>query len=82
MIKKITINKEKCIHCGLCIKDCIVGILEFDENKHPKYCQNGENSCVACQHCMAICPTGALAFGNKNPDRLYGRGKEDSLRNT
>ena len=78
MIKKITINKEKCIHCGLCIKDCIVGILEFDENKHPKYCQNGENSCVACQHCMAICPTGALAFGDKNPDDSIDVGYSDS----
>ena len=80
MIKKITINEEKCIHCGMCIKDCIVSILEFDENKHPKYCQNGENSCVACQHCMAICPTGALSFGNKNPndsmDVGYGNSEE------
>lgn len=78
MIKKITIDKDKCIHCGMCIKDCIVGILEFDENKHPKYCQNGENSCVACQHCMAICPTGALAFGDKNPDDSIDVGYSDS----
>lgn len=67
MIKKITIDKNKCIHCGLCIKDCIVRVLEFDENKNPKYCNGGENVCVACQHCMAICPTGALSFGDKNP---------------
>ena len=68
MIKKITVNIEKCIHCGLCLKDCIVNALEFDSNKNPQYGQNGENSCVACQHCMAVCPTGALSFGDKNPD--------------
>lgn len=78
MIKKITVNKEKCIHCGMCIKDCIVGVLEFDENKHPKYCKNGENNCVACQHCMAICPTGALSFGDKNSEASIEAGYADS----
>ena len=68
MEKKITINKEKCIHCGLCIKDCITNCLEFDNEKFPKYVIGGTNKCLACQHCMAICPTGALAFGNRNPN--------------
>lgn len=80
MIKKITIDKEKCIHCGMCIKDCIVEVLEFDENKYPQYCPNGDSSCVACQHCMAICPTGALSFGDKKPaDSMevgYGNSEE------
>lgn len=67
MLKKITIDKDKCIHCGMCIKDCFVSAIEFDNDKIPKYRNNGENYCFACQHCMAICPTGALSFGDKNP---------------
>lgn len=78
MIKKITVNKEKCIHCGLCLKDCIVNALEFDSDKNPKYGQNGENNCVACQHCMAVCPTGALSFGNKNSDDSIEAGYANS----
>ncbi|MBQ9292040.1 MAG: nitroreductase family protein [Campylobacter sp.] len=70
MVKSISVNAEKCTHCGMCLKDCIVGVLEFDENKIPKFIANGENGCVSCQHCMAICPTGALSFGGVNPENL------------
>ena len=68
MKKSITIDKNKCIHCGMCLKDCIVNCLEFDEEKFPQYVDGGEKICIACQHCMAICPKGALSFGGKNPD--------------
>ena len=30
------VDEEKCIHCGLCVKDCSAKALEFDENKIPK----------------------------------------------
>lgn len=65
--KSITIDKNKCIHCGMCIKDCIVGCIKFSTEKIPEYVECGESMCVACQHCMAICPVGALSFGEKNP---------------
>jgi len=68
MQKKITIDKNKCIHCGMCIKDCMTGCIEFDNEKIPQYKTGATSRCVGCQHCMAICPTGALAFGNRNPD--------------
>ncbi len=80
MIKKITVDNDKCIHCGMCIKDCLVCALDFDESKHPKYTEIGQNNCVACQHCMAICPVGALSFGDKKPaDSMevgYGNSEE------
>ena len=80
MIKKITVDKDKCIYCGMCIKDCFVNAIEFDDNKIPQYGVNGQNICLACQHCMAICPTGALSFGDKNPaDSIevgYGNSEE------
>lgn len=66
-MKSIEINKEKCIRCGMCIKDCLTCSLEFDKEKYPKFVQDGEEKCFACQHCMAVCPTGALSFGGKNP---------------
>ncbi len=68
MIKGININLDRCIHCGMCIKDCMLGCLEFDENKTPHYGPVGEDRCVLCQHCMMVCPKGALTVGDKNPD--------------
>lgn len=59
------VNKEKCIHCGLCIKDCSACALNFDENN---VLQIDESRCFKCQHCMAVCPVGALSVCGKNPE--------------
>ena len=32
----INIDKEKCIHCGLCISDCVSKCISFDDEKFPK----------------------------------------------
>ena len=33
MQKSIFADTSKCIHCGLCLKDCMMGCLEFGEGK-------------------------------------------------
>lgn len=71
MNKAIIIDKTKCIHCGLCLKDCVAECLEFDKNKFPKYKEGGKENCFACQHCLVICPVGALSFGNRKVKRKY-----------
>ena len=68
MAKTITIDTGKCIHCGMCVKDCFLGCLEFDENKNPRFNAQGADQCVGCQHCLSICPTGALTFCDKKPE--------------
>lgn len=62
----ITVDKEKCVQCGLCIKDCVSKCIGLGQDDYPKMIY-GER-CLACQHCMAICPQGALSFNGKNPD--------------
>lgn len=81
MKKSITIDKEKCIHCGMCIRDCIVHCIRFDAAKIPEYVEGGDKICVGCQHCMAICPAGALSFGDKNPadSEPVGYGNSEDL---
>lgn len=76
------IDTGKCVHCGQCVKDCLVGIIEFDENKIPRLTPDADKRCIHCQHCLAICPTGALSIHNclpensdmvesdKNPEKL------------
>lgn len=66
-MKKIEIDREKCIKCGACVKDCITYSIELDSEKFPKIAQEGENICIGCQHCLATCPTGAISFNDKNP---------------
>ena len=66
MERTIEVSRNKCIHCGRCVRDCIVSCLKFDDEKFPVYADGGV-SCVMCQHCMAVCPVGALSFGGKNP---------------
>ncbi len=61
------IDEEKCIHCGLCEKDCIANIIKLDENKTPQIAEKDEDRCIKCQHCLAICPTGALSILEKDP---------------
>lgn len=82
--KNLVIDKEKCIHCGLCINDCITFALEFDGNKNPVFAEGGEDRCIKCQHCLAICPTGALSILEKNPensDRVLPQYNADELLN-
>ncbi len=66
--KNLVIDREKCIHCGLCIDDCISESLEFGDGEVPKFAQGGEERCIKCQHCLAVCPMGAISILNKNPE--------------
>lgn len=57
-MSKVIIDKEKCIGCGLCAKDC-VGFDITIENK--KAVAHGA-SCIKCGHCEAICPNKAVTL--------------------
>ena len=81
MERKIAVDRSKCIHCGLCIKYCMMGCLEFDSERIPQYRAGAQASCVGCQHCMAICPKGALSFGGLDPafSDTVGYGNDEEL---
>ena len=53
----ITVNEEKCIKCGQCIKECPSFVLKMGE-KGPEEVAN--TTCIACGHCVAVCPTDAI----------------------
>jgi len=54
-MQQILINKEKCIGCGKCAKDCVDSAITIESGKAVVH-----KSCLACGHCFAICPTGAV----------------------
>lgn len=62
----LVIDKEKCVKCHKCIKDCLTYSIEKDSEGYPIEKDGGKN-CIKCQHCLAICPTGALSVFGKNP---------------
>ena len=61
---KIDIDKEKCIKCYACLKDCVTYSIKKGEDDFPVF-EIENNHCVSCQHCFAICPTGAIKFNDK-----------------
>ncbi len=55
-MNKVVIDYEKCVGCGLCVKDC-VGFDIMLENG--KAVAKGD-SCIKCGHCEAVCPNNAV----------------------
>jgi len=49
------IDREACIDCGRCAKECSFGALGM-ENERLRYL----GGCVACGRCAAVCPMGAI----------------------
>lgn len=54
----IQIDRNKCIGCRLCVKDCVSGIIGF---KDGKAVMNAPH-CIECGHCYAICPAQAVSM--------------------
>lgn len=70
------VDEEKCIHCGLCVKDCSAKALQFNDDKIPEI---DEKRCFKCQHCLAVCPVGAISVCGKKPedsDKIYFQNPE------
>ncbi len=77
-MKTITIDKDKCVRCGLCISDCVSGCIDFDSDNFPHMVD--EARCISCQHCLSICPTGALTFNDKKPENSEETDYNDILK--
>ncbi|HHT24381.1 MAG TPA: 4Fe-4S binding protein [Clostridiaceae bacterium] len=54
----ITINREICTGCGLCVSDCFTNNIELsDGTAKPR-----GRFCMECGHCLAICPENAITL--------------------
>lgn len=62
---RITVNKEICKGCGLCIWACPKKIMALDESQinsagySPSICIR-EEECIACATCARVCPDVAI----------------------
>ena len=55
---KITIDGEKCIGCGLCVKDCVARNIDIRDHKARVL----SDDCIFCGHCAAVCPKEAVTI--------------------
>ena len=56
----IQIDKEKCVACGACVRDCAVHVLTAGVDGIPAVRPQDERFCLNCQHCLAVCTHGAV----------------------
>jgi len=77
---KFTVNMEKCIGCGLCLKVCPGNMVGGDvlrmENGHPVMVDQtrfGWQGCWRCQHCLAVCPNGAISVLGVSPEQVSAK---------
>lgn len=52
---RLTIDQEKCIHCGKCEKACLMDVNPVKTPDSPE--------CIRCGACAQACPTGAIRLG-------------------
>lgn len=55
------VDKEKCVHCGICSKACKMGV---DPVENPNNLE-----CIRCGLCKKACPTGAITSGCLRADK-------------
>lgn len=54
----VIIDREKCVGCGECAKDCVAGYLHIENGK----ADTKDAGCIRCGHCYAVCPAGAISL--------------------
>lgn len=56
------LDRDLCVACGLCIKNCAEGALVAGEDRKPVFIRE---NCVGCGDCVKVCPTSAWQAAQK-----------------
>ena len=61
---KISVDRERCKLCGVCVKNCAVEVLQIKDEAVRQI--DASFGCVACGHCMMVCPEGCITVSGRN----------------
>ena len=62
----VIINKETCIGCGLCVKDCSGGAIILEDKK----AKVNLKLCNECSHCIAVCPQASVSMPDYDENEI------------
>ena len=68
----VNIEKEKCIGCGMCVKDCFPDNIFLNNGK-----AEIKGRCMQCGHCIAVCPVNAVSIDDYPMDEVKEYSKEE-----
>ena len=60
-------SNEKCIACGECTRNCLVGIDVMRFALKQESITNSNSICIGCGICVTVCPMDVLSFGLAPP---------------
>lgn len=63
--RKISLDKDKCIKCGLCVELCPVANISMEE--YPKW----HDLCEVCMRCINYCPSKAVTVPGKTLNQYH-----------
>ncbi len=66
------VNKETCVACESCIKDCPTRVISLKDGK----ADINNEGCIKCSHCIAICPVDAVSTNDYNMNEVIRYNKE------
>jgi formate hydrogenlyase subunit 6/NADH:ubiquinone oxidoreductase subunit I len=59
---KLKVDKETCIYCGICQKQCPQEAITVDRKADPKVWEVDTEKCTKCGLCIEKCPKKSLEF--------------------
>ena len=63
-MSQITIDRRKCVGCGICIEVCESGVIDTEgDYAYPFF----PECCIECLECVQNCPEEAIAFDGSSP---------------
>lgn len=70
----VIVDKDKCIGCKMCEKDCFVKAIEVNDGKAEF---TKPDICFKCGHCVAVCPKNAVSMDEYDMNEVKQYEKED-----